>query len=140
MARATVSTIPNASLDVSRAEQLNAEGLALARQLGDEAAEAKILWNMMLNARVNDIPQGITYGQQSLALARKLGLREQMAYKLNDLSEFYIPAAMLNEARAALAESGAFGRGLNNLPMLTDNLGRRAGIHRWVGEFEAAVT
>ena len=64
--------------------------LAQARELADEAAEAKIYW-ILLNAYrlTNRSEQALEAGERSLALARKLNLREQLAFTSNDLPHVY---------------------------------------------------
>ncbi|MBI4675611.1 MAG: hypothetical protein HY741_28540 [Chloroflexi bacterium] len=87
-AKATIHAIPSVLHDAARAKQLSAEALALARALDNPAAEAKILWNLMLvGTRVDTAyREGIAFGEQSLAIARAHDLREQIAYDLKDLA------------------------------------------------------
>jgi hypothetical protein len=60
---------------------LSEQALTLARELGDQAAEAKILWNLMLVHRYSDDDphQVVTYGEKSLVIARELNLPEQIS-------------------------------------------------------------
>ena len=69
-----------------RGRELSDEALALARQLQDHAAEAKILWHLgLLYGTNNDGEQAISFGEQSLALALEHHVTEQVAYTRNDL-------------------------------------------------------
>jgi len=81
--------------------------LALARELGNRAAEARILWALLhVYGFSNQITRAIECGQQSLVLARELGLREQMAYALNDLGfRCYLMLGDTDHARDVLVQA-----------------------------------
>ena len=66
----------HARFDVGKGRELSNQGLLLARELGDHAAESKVLWNLMLLEYYEgqDREQAIVYGEQSRAIARQLGL------------------------------------------------------------------
>ncbi|MFQ5595789.1 MAG: AAA family ATPase, partial [Anaerolineae bacterium] len=124
IAQTTVRAAYTPAQDLSQAEALSAQALALARELGDRVAEAQILWNLML-VQVHGgggSRQGVVYGEASLAIARELKLREQMAYTLSDLGFAYVGAGQLARAQAALEEAGQLWRDLGNQPMLANNL------------------
>ncbi|MBI4790724.1 MAG: hypothetical protein HY782_27160 [Chloroflexi bacterium] len=141
MARATIHSIPSAFFDIPQAQQLSDAGLVIARELGDERAEAKILWNLMLLRSRADVRyrQAIEYGERSLEIARRLGLTEQIAYALNDLSPLYAFASEPDRAIQVGLEARALWREMNNLPMLADNFGYAAMNHLARGELEPAV-
>ena len=88
MARATIYSIPSKQSDRALAQTLCNQALEIARAIGDQPAQAKILWNiLLLNTRLRtNYREALKYGEQGLAIARQLGLREQTAYLLNDLS------------------------------------------------------
>lgn len=142
MARAKVHATLNSEHDPSKAEPLLEQSLSLARELGDRAAECRILWNLMLvflwSGR--DHWQSIVYGEQALALARELHLREQIAFTLNDLTYAYMSTGQWPRARAALDESRGIWRELGNQPMLADNVANSVLIHLRAGHFDQAVT
>ncbi|OGO38708.1 MAG: hypothetical protein A2Z03_09205 [Chloroflexi bacterium RBG_16_56_8] len=95
---------------------------------------------MLLHSRADvRYRQAIQYGEESLAIARRLGLREQLAFTLNDLSPLY---PFVGESERALelgAEARAMWREMNNLPMLADNLNYAAMTHLGRGEIDQAV-
>ena len=142
MARAKVHATLNSEQDPSKAEPLLEQSLSLARELGDRAAECRILWNLMLVFLWSggDPRQSIVYGEQALTLARELRLREQIAFTLNDLTYAYMSTGQWPRARAALDESRGIWRELGNQPMLADNIANSVLIHLRAGHFDQAVT
>jgi tetratricopeptide (TPR) repeat protein len=141
MARVTVQAVPNAVHDASRAQQMGERALDLARELGDRAAEARVLWSLSLAYYWGyRVEQAIESGVRSLALARELDLREQIAQTLTDLGRFwYMHGGRIDQARAALHEASEIWRDLGNLPMLADSLGSAAASHCFFGEYERAI-
>lgn len=141
MKRATIHSLPNAKFDPAQAHLLSERSLRLARALHDRASEAKILWNLLLLSHFSGHPvAAIGYGEQSIALARELGLREQLAYSLNDVSRSYIMNNQIENATAALTEAQALWQELDNQPMLADNLNTRAMNAFSRGEYDSALT
>jgi tetratricopeptide (TPR) repeat protein len=139
VALATLYATPTAFADAHAGESLCRQALALARALGDRATEAKILWVLMLVTFFSKrLREALTYGEQSLALARALNLREQMAFTLNDLSRPYLAVGPMERALAALAEAGALWQEVHNLPMYADNLNSTAEANYLKGDFETA--
>jgi hypothetical protein len=109
VARGTVHSTKTPLYDEALAEALAAEGFALARELGDRTAAARINWNLMLvklgRARKGDLNRAPGYGEASVAIARESNLREQMALTLNDLVMIYNTLALPERATAAAEES-----------------------------------
>lgn len=124
-----------------QAQEIAHEALVLARQVKDERTEARVLWTMMLMNLygAGGAKQGVQYGEQSLALARALNWREQMAYTLNDLFYTYLNLGEIARARAALHEARVLWRELDDKNMLTDNLSAGGMDHIVRGEFDAAL-
>jgi tetratricopeptide (TPR) repeat protein len=123
IARATIRSTLSAGFDTVQAQALSDQALALARELGDRPSEAKILWNLMLLNLSKGTSEGtLEYGERSLAIARELDLREQIAFTLNDISRAYGSAGQIERAQAALNEAREMWRSFGNLPMLADNL------------------
>jgi adenylate cyclase len=141
MARSTIQVVPTAIHDPERARVLSEQALRLAEKLGDREAEAKILWSLSLaDYFTNRLSQAIDYGERSLALARKLSLREQMAHTLNDLGGFiYMYSGRIGQARTALQEAGDLWRSLGNRAMLVDSLSGSCIAHVYAGEYERAI-
>src|SRR5689334_3986720 len=82
-AQVTIHATPTAVHDAARGQALAKQALRLARELKDRRAETRILWNLMLlHSFTGQVHAALDYGEQSLTLARELGLREELAYIL----------------------------------------------------------
>jgi ATP/maltotriose-dependent transcriptional regulator MalT len=122
-ALATIYSTPTIVHDADESKRLSSEALKIAREIGDGAAEAKILWNLQNVANFsNDAQGGIAYGEQALAVARQFNLREQMAYILNDISRVYLASGETTQAMNAIRDAKVIWDELGNVPMLADNL------------------
>ncbi len=140
MQRATIHSTPNAKFDAPRAHALSEQSLALARELGDRASEAKILWNLLLLAHFSGhAAKAIMYGEQSIALARELNLQEQLAYSLNDTGRAYFLNNQITEGLGLLREAQTLWRALDNKPMLADNLNTLATTASTLGQHDTAL-
>lgn len=131
--QATVRATPTPVFDPHTGQEICDRALALARQLEDGAAEAKILWNLLLlNGFAGSPAAAVDYGEQSLALARKLNLKTQIAYTLNDVGIYgYFANGQPAKARETMAQARELWRELEILPMLGDNL-NNSGILEYV--------
>jgi class 3 adenylate cyclase/tetratricopeptide (TPR) repeat protein len=141
MAMATVYSTPTPVADPRKGLALSESALALARSRQDRPAEAKVLWNLLLAHKFDGRPaDGIPFGEQSLAIARAEGLKEQAAYTLNDLAVHgYAEAGDVQDAIRVLAEAQGLWKELENKPMLADNYGNTAVMHFSLGEFDQAI-
>jgi class 3 adenylate cyclase/tetratricopeptide (TPR) repeat protein len=138
--RATLYSVHSPEHDAARAQGLSKQALALAHELGDGAAEARILWNLLLVSRATgQASEALEHGEQSLAIARRLNLREQMAFTLNDLVGVYWMSREPEKARSAQVEARDLWRELGNLPMLADNLARSTQFHLAAGDYAAVI-
>jgi tetratricopeptide (TPR) repeat protein len=127
LAQAKVYSTGNLRYDPVQARRLLQEALAIIRQGDadtDRAAEARVLWNLMLLNVFGSggMVEAIAYGEQSIALARQLGLREQHALAAHDLYYAYGATGQPDRAEATLAEARGLWRELGNQVMLADNL------------------
>lgn len=141
LARATLLSTPTPVYDPDAALSLLDRALALARELGDPAAESKALWNLMLRSKFTWNPdKATTYGEQALAIARKFNLREQMAYTLNDLAvHAYMDKGDFQRGLKSLEEAQQLWREMDNQPMLADSLSSYALTLGLIGEFDKAL-
>ncbi|MFQ5855112.1 MAG: tetratricopeptide repeat protein [Anaerolineae bacterium] len=141
MAQVTLRATPTSVCDLAQAEALAERAVALARDLDDQVAEAKLLWNLLNVYRfTRRFSQAVGCGERSLALARKLDLREQMAFTLLDLAQSYVLLARFDRATEMYREASVLWRELDNLPMLADSLAALAIVHTFSGEFDQALT
>jgi tetratricopeptide (TPR) repeat protein len=131
----------SSQMDFERSKKVSEDGLALAKTLRDRQAEARILWNLMLvhHYALKDNKTAVRYGEESLAIARDLDPKEQLAFTLNDMQRVYTELGDLQRAKEVAAEAQALFRSLDNLPMLSDNLGVYALINFHGGNFEKVV-
>ncbi len=141
LALATLFSTPTPKFDAERGRELSERTLDLARQLGDRVAESKALWNVMiLNVYGGgDLREAVDAGERSLAIARELNAREQMAFTLNDLWRPYVAIGGLGASAASLEEARGLWRELGNLPMLSENLASSASVARLAGNDRDAL-
>jgi class 3 adenylate cyclase/tetratricopeptide (TPR) repeat protein len=126
--------------DVAKAEALLARGLALAQSQGDQTAEARLEWTRLsLYHWTDQLPEARLAGERSLELARAAGLREQMAFTLQDLAYVYFASGDIERTLATNREAMGLWRQLRNQPMLTNTLGIEAMLHLASGEYDASL-
>jgi predicted ATPase/predicted negative regulator of RcsB-dependent stress response len=141
MAQITPLATVTAVFDPAQAETLSERALQLAQALGDQAAEAKILWNQLIIYRnSNKALQAIGCGERALALARQLNLRQQMAFVLHDLGYCCSFMADFKRAKTWFHEAIDLWREFGNLPMLADSLVGACLVSVFTGEYDAAIT
>jgi tetratricopeptide (TPR) repeat protein len=139
-ARATIYVRPSVQGDLARGYELSQQALALARELGDRPAEAKVLWNLLQHEiALGKIQDALAYGEQALAIARADGLREQVAYVLTDLWKVYAMNGQSGRAQAAVVEAQGLWRELGALNMLADSLASTAFVQAVAGNYQQAV-
>jgi tetratricopeptide (TPR) repeat protein len=140
-AQATAYAVPGPAQDAQMGEKLAKRAMTLARQLSDREAEAEILWIFMLLRIHSGLNlEGIPFGEQSVALARELGMRLQLAHSLQDLGLAYLSAGYLDRADAALAEARPLWEKLQNLPMLVENQSQTVYLRVMTVDFDEAIT
>jgi tetratricopeptide (TPR) repeat protein len=140
MARATIHSAPTALFNSIVGQELSERALALARSLGDRASEAKINWNLLLVSRFSGhFEQAIVYGRRSATLAREFGLREQLAYTLNDRYQTLIILKRFEEGQSVSEEARTLWKELGNLPLLADSLSNAAEVYWIRGQSRRAV-
>ena len=142
MARTTVYAAPTQFYDPEHVAVLTQQALPLARELDDHAAQAKILWNLMLlKLFTGELDDAVSHGEESLAIAREYDLRERMAYALHELIRAYLFSGRPEDGIEAGLEAQELWRELGNKAMLADNLVSTASaLFFWRGEFEAVLS
>lgn len=140
VAQSTIYVTANVQNDMARGEIVCEQALSLAQELGDEATEAKIQWNLLNVYRMTQRNElALAAGERSLLLAEKLGLREQLAYTTNDLGYVYQASASTEEMNRVLETAISLWRELGNLPMLTDSLTSYANNMVFAGQLDRAL-
>lgn len=128
--------------DPPRAQKLGEEALQLARELGDRAAEARVLWALMLSIAMGggDNLRALAFGQESLAICRELGLTEQMGYTLHNLANIYQSLDRIEESLQAALDARAVWVALKNTPMLADSYSLTSNVTLIGGDYETTIT
>jgi len=113
----------------------------LAQQLGDAAAEANVLWSLLLLQMYgkNRVADALELGEAALKLARQHELAELEHRVVNDLAWVHIVLGHTDRGLAYAAEAEAYWRATGNLPMVTDVMALLAGLHTSRGDYPAAV-
>jgi tetratricopeptide (TPR) repeat protein len=83
--------------------------------------------------------EALDFGERSLAIAREVGAREQIAFTLTDLWRPYIGDGDLERARTTLEASRPMWRELDNPAMLAENLGSACQLSRLLGNDDEAI-
>lgn len=139
LARAAIFCAPTSRFDAARGLKEANEALRLSIETGNRAGEARAHWLILLVSKFNQEPlRGLQSGEASAAIARDLGLREQLAYTLNDLYPVYLMTGSVKKGIAALEEAEQIWRELGNLPLLADTLAN-LGEMRAFGDGTAAA-
>jgi DNA-binding SARP family transcriptional activator/tetratricopeptide (TPR) repeat protein len=125
----------------SRARELSSAALDLARRLEDRAAKARTMWCMMLVEHFSggENHKVLAFGNEALAIAQELGLKELTGYVQTNLAWAYFNAAQLNEAHKANDEARAIWQSLGNLPMVADSYTIKLHMYRNTGEYDALL-
>lgn len=140
IAQSIIYSNVNDQRNPERGEELSRRALSLARELKDEASEAKILWNLLNVLRFSErIDEAVDVGERSLELAGRLALPEQRAIVGNDLSIPLMAAGQPGRAREVLQEARELWRELGNQPMLADSLATGSMLHSFMGDFEESI-
>jgi tetratricopeptide (TPR) repeat protein len=129
--------------DAERGRSLSEENAVMAHRLGDRAAEARALWNVLVSNVYGggaDAARAIEAGEASLAIARDLGNREQVAYTLNDIGRAYMAGGRFATAAERLYEARGLWEELDNRPMLGDNLGVSSHMRLLAGDHAGAMS
>ncbi len=141
VAKDTLYSSPSAVSDPHRAVTSAKATLHVAREAGDEEAEARSLWNLMLAGFfTGDDKASREYGEEALAIARRLGDKQLQAFILNDLSRSNLFFEGRQEhGRELLNNAIELWKELDNLPMLADSLNGQAMFAAYSGEYDKAL-
>jgi class 3 adenylate cyclase/tetratricopeptide (TPR) repeat protein len=128
--------------DPELGRRLSEELVVMARRSGDRSSEARALWNIVV-ANVyggGDAGSAVEAGEASLAIARDLGEREQLAFTLNDVTRAYLSLGDFSTAAHRHAEARRLWEELDNRPMLGENLTVGSSMHLFRGDYAAALS
>ena len=141
MAMAMLYGTPSPLFDPDVGRRLSEENATTARRLGDRAAEARALWNVVVsNIYGNgDDERAVEAGEASLAIARELGAREQIAFTLEDVKRADMSRGAFPTAWERLSEARGIWEELGNVPMLGENLTASSLMRLFRGEHVTAM-
>jgi len=124
-----------------KSRELAQVALVLAREVGDKSAEAYALWGLQIAElySAGDTKQVVAYGQQALALARELGLKELTGLVLNNLAWPFGAQKHLEQARDELSEAQTIWRELGNLQKLGEAARFILIIHNMAGDHKSTL-
>ena len=124
-----------------KAREAGQAALALAQEFGDRAAQVRALWALQ-NAELysaGDTGQIIAYGQDALALARELRVKELIAHALKNLCWPFGAQKNLEQAREELAEAQSIWRELGNLRKLAEAYRLLLILHSLIGDHKSIL-
>jgi tetratricopeptide (TPR) repeat protein len=135
--RCTFTTVANPVLGRALAER----ALELARQLGDRAAEARLLLYLLrLSVWAGDTAQAIEFGERAAAAARAQGLQSLLVESLNELAQWgYVNTMQLRLAGERLDEARALLPALADPYRQVDTLANLSIQCTLMGEYEQAL-
>ncbi len=138
---AALYTAPTTTPDPVPVRTVMAEGIELAQQLGDKAAEARLRWYVLRLYLLthSDPSEALRHGAHSLELARAHHMREQIALTLDDVATAHWANGELPRSTDALEEARALWNELENIPMQTDTLARLALTSFMTGHYDQAL-
>ncbi|MCB9157638.1 MAG: AAA family ATPase [Caldilineaceae bacterium] len=142
LARAAIRITVNFARNPIEGRALLEQARTIALELNDQVSEATVLWNLLILSTYTggDQYERLDYGEQALALARKLELSEQLAFILHDIFYAYAGLGQWQRARSALFEARELWQKLGNLPMMAEACMRLHWTYLVTGAYEQAVT
>jgi hypothetical protein len=139
IAQAQIHSVPSTEFNLIAGLALIEKATAIAEQLNDQAALAKIYWITTNLYRFHQsLDEAQLMGEKAIALARDLGLEEQLAYSLTDTAHTYNLNGQVVRAREVSLEAAELWRKMGNLPMLADCLAGLSSIHVFSGDYDLA--
>lgn len=121
---------PNAIHDLQAAEPLIEQGLVVAREIGDPALEADLLWSQMIReTHYGHTEEAQRIGEHCLSIAREHGLERRMGYVLHDLALNLRLAGKVKRGTGYAEEAQTIFRKLGNYPLLADSLNQKGLMH-----------
>lgn len=140
MAKATIYSTFTSLHDAERSEQTLIQALEISHELGDQDAQTRLNWNLMLNYLFSKrLDQSLQYGERALDLARQSDNREYLAFVLNDFCRLYTCRGEFEKAHTVIKEARELWITLDNQVMLADSFGSEAEAYFNAGELEQSI-
>ncbi|NEQ54391.1 MAG: tetratricopeptide repeat protein [Leptolyngbya sp. SIO3F4] len=126
--------------DYPQALDYHEQSLALSRELGNRATEARTLGNIgNIYGLLGDYPQALDYHEQSLALSRELGDRATEARTLGNIGNIYQSLGDYPQALDYHEQSLALSRELGDRATEAAALGNIGFIYQSLGDYPQAL-
>jgi predicted ATPase len=139
VAQAQIHSVPSDEFNLVSGLSILTRAKKMAEAQNDQATLAKIYWIMTNLYRFHSsLEEAQEVGEKAIALARELGLVEQLAYSLTDTAHTYNMNGQVERAKEVSLEAVELWRTLGNQPMLADCLAGLATINTFAGEFDRA--
>src|SRR5258708_6424066 len=137
----TIYVTPTIEFSPDKGRTLLDQALALAHEINDPAAEAKVYWNLLNLSRFGggSLEELLRYGEKAMALAREHNLKETLAYVLTDISQGYSLSKQYDKGFQCLDEARVLWEELGDKPMLANVLCDNAEVRYLMGDYEAAL-
>jgi len=140
IALATIYSTLTPIHDPELGERILKQAIDLADELKDVPSQAKLRWNLMLNYLfASRVAEALEYCEPTIALARQVGDRDQLAFTLNDAGRVYQSIGAYEKSFEVFNEANEIWTQLGNQIMLADNLGASAMAHYFAGNFDDAI-
>jgi len=140
-ALATIHSTLTPLHDSELGETILKQAIDLADQLGDIPVQAKLRWNLMLNYLFSGhVAEALEYCEPTIALARQVDDRDQLAFTLNDAGRVYQGIGAYDRAFEAFDEANELWMEQGNQVMLADNLGASASANYFAGNYDKALS
>lgn len=138
--QATAYGVVSSSHDLERARAAVEEALTIARKLDDRAIMAELRRDQVhMELFAGQLERAIEVGEESLAIATRMGSEEQQGFTLSVIDCAYREAGRLDDARTALTRAGEiFGR-LGNTAMVANGLSKCAMVEFLVGDYDSVM-
>ena len=141
LARTVVHATFTPRFDVELGIQYAEKALALALELDDKKAQARIYWAKMLVAGFIQVKfeEAVRLGRLALAVAKEGEHTEILPFILNDLGRMLGFDGQPQEGLVLIREAGPLFEQTHNLPMVADNWNALSLISAYAGEFDISL-
>ena len=142
VARCVLLPVHYDTQNIDLARELAGQALPLAQALGDVAAQQQIELSLARTYKFGDrrIEPAIAHLRAAEELARKAGLREQLAWVKVELGVAFTSLGRLEQAEAVLTEAMEIFRELDQYPRVLSCLHNLAIIQMETGNFDNALS
>ncbi len=140
IALAKIHALPCPVRDPEQAALLIDRATALARELGDLGAEARVLWvKQLLYMYTGRMRQSVLFGEQAIGLAQQVNDIDLLAYAGQDVALGYMVIGRLDLSGETLEMTRTLWGQLGNMQGLTENYANHTYLYIMLGRFKEAL-